>query len=126
MSGRSALWLMLALILSAPIVVTAAATENLQVTELRMENVPLYEKRESGKFEKVDVAKKASFKGPWIVTNTDGQKLEVTVEGKVYWVPIYSVQTNKPFRVPAECGAVVTHSATKYGAVRGLGEECAK
>lgn len=126
MSGRSAFLATLAIILASPMVITAAATETLQVTELRMENVPLYEKRESGKFEKVDVAKKVSFKGPWTVNNTDGQKFEVTVEGKTYWVPIYAVQTNKPFRVPAECGAVVTHSATKYGAVRGLGEECTK
>jgi hypothetical protein len=93
-----------------------------RVVKLRIDNVALYD-QPNGK--KVGEYRRGEFKGPWpVVARSDKGFLQVQVDGSTYWVRSYAVETDVPFRVPADCGAVVAANQPKVGATRGVGEEC--
>jgi hypothetical protein len=95
-----------------------------RVVKLRIDNVALYDEP-NGK--KVRDYARGQFKDPWpVVGRSDKGFLQVQVEGGRYWVRGYAVETDVPFRVGADCDAVVAARQPKVGATRGVGEECKK
>ena len=103
---------------------SARAEDAVQVTKLRTPKVALYDKPNGAK---VLEATGDSFKGPWPVLGSSPEGfLQVDVAGKHYWVRAYAVETNRPIRTSADCGAVVASRQPKAGATRGIGEECKK
>ena len=100
----------------------AVADDPIKVTRLRTSKVSLYDKPNGTKALEFS---RDQFKGPWLVTQTSAEGfLQVDVEGKMYWVRPYAVETDKPVRANAECGAVIASREPKAAATRGLGEEC--
>jgi hypothetical protein len=100
----------------------------LQVTKLRTEKIGLYDCKDGTK--KADFARK-DFQGSWPVLQdqsvvASSGLLPVSVGGQPYCVKAYTVETNKPMAVSAECGAMVAAAQPKSAATRGLGEECQK
>ncbi len=105
---------------------SAVGAGELQVTKLRTEKIGLYDCKDGTK--KGDFARK-DFQGSWqVLQNTSvvpsSGLLPVSIGGQPYCVKAYTVETNKPMAVSAECGAVVAAAQPKSAATRGLGEEC--
>jgi hypothetical protein len=95
-----------------------------RVVKLRIDNVALCDKP-NGK--DCRPYARGQFKDPWpVVGRSDEGFLQVQVEGATYWVRGYAVETDTPFRVGADCDAVVASRQPKVGATRGIGEECKK
>lgn len=65
------------------------------------------------------------FTDPWPVLDQSPQGfLQVQVGSEKVWVRTYAVETNVPFRINADCDAVVAAKQPRVGATRGIGEEC--
>jgi hypothetical protein len=102
----------------------AEAQEATQVVKLRTATVALFDKPNGAKV--VDYPRD-KFRDPWpIVGSSPEGLLQVQVDGDRYWVRPYAVETNRPVRANAECGAVVASNQPRAAATRGLGEECKK
>ncbi len=103
---------------------TPAAQGPARVVKLRIDNVALYDAPNGKKLREYP---RGQFKDPWpVVGRSDKGFLQVQVEGGRYWVRGYAVETDVPFRVGADCDAVVAAHQPKVGATRGVGEECKK
>jgi hypothetical protein len=95
-----------------------------RVVKLRIDNVALCD-QPNGK--NCRAYARGQFKDPWPVVGQSPQGfLQVQVDGAKYWVRGYAVETDAPFRVGADCDAVVAARQPKVGATRGVGEECKK
>lgn len=95
-----------------------------RVVKLRVDNVALYDEPNGKKLREYA---RGQFKDPWpVVGRSDKGFLQVQVEGGKYWVRGYAVETDVPFRVGADCDAVVAAKQPRVGATRGVGEECKK
>jgi hypothetical protein len=125
--GRRSRTLLASVVIASFMLVAATSTgaqEAVQVTKLRTPKVALYDKPNGAKVLDYGGDK---FKGPWPVLGSSPEGfLHVEVEGKRYWVRAYAVETNRPIRTSADCGAVVASRQPKAGATRGIGEECQK
>ena len=108
----------------APARAQTPAAQPARVVKLRVDSVALYDEP-NGK--KVGDYKRGDFSGPWpILARSDKGFLQVQVGADKYWVRGYAVETDVPFRVGADCDAVVAARQPKVGATRGVGEECKK
>jgi len=95
-----------------------------KVVKLRVDTVALYD-QPNGK--KVREYPRGQFGDPWpVVGRSDKGFLQVQVDGARYWVRGYAVETDTPFRIGADCDAVVASRQPKAGVTRGIGEECKK
>lgn len=96
-----------------------------RVVKLRVDNVALYDNPNGAK---VRDYPRAQFKDPWPVLKGDAKGfLQVRVDGATYWVRGYAVQTDVPFTIDADCGAVVSSRSSNQhnvAATRGIGDEC--
>lgn len=102
----------------------AAAATPARVVKLRVDNVALYD-APNGK--KVLDYPRGKFTPPWpVVGHSDKGFLQVKVDGVTYWVRAYAVETDVPFRIGADCDAVVASREPRAGVTRGIGEECKK
>ena len=103
----------------------APASAPARVVSLRVEKVALYDKPNGAK---VGEYLRGQFKDPWPVLQSDAKGfLQVRVDGTTYWVRGYAVQTDVPFTIDADCGAVVSSRASNQhnvAATRGIGDEC--
>jgi hypothetical protein len=111
---------------SVPIPVRAQtpALSNPRVVKLRIDNVSLCTEPNGKSCEPFP---RGQFKDPWPVLGQSPQGfLQVQVGGKKVWVRTYAVETDIPFRINADCDAVVAAKQPKVGATRGVGEECKK
>jgi hypothetical protein len=105
---------------------SAASAADLEVTALRTDPVRLYncEKPtdEPRNFPKKD------FKGPWkaaVVPTAPAGFLQVLVGDTPYCVRAYSVQTNRPIPITAECERTrQAREEQKIAATRNVGEGC--
>jgi len=96
-----------------------------QVKGLRTPKVALYSCADSSKKEKE--VSKAEFSGPWPVDPDEkvaAGLLPVKVNGTVYCVRLYAVETDNPVKATSECGALVAANQPGMGATRGVGNEC--
>jgi len=103
------------------------AEPEMKVVKLRIDKVALYDCKDGTK--KLEYARK-DFRSPWKVIAKSSVSpppgfLRVEVDGQLYCVRAYVVETDKPVPTSAECdpGAV---SSPRIGASRGVGEVCAK
>jgi hypothetical protein len=113
-------------LLGASVIPTPAQTPPAQsparVIKLRVENVTLCD-QPNGKTCRPYA--RGQFKDPWPVVGQSEQGfLPVQVDGAKVWVRGYAVETDVPFRINADCDAVVASRQPKVGATRGIGEEC--
>jgi len=115
----------LTLVGSAPIALHAQtpALNNARVIKLRIDKVALCDAPNSKNCEPFS---RSDFKDPWPVLAQSPQGfLQVQLgSGKRAWVRTYAVETDVPFRINADCDAVVAAHQPKAGATRGVGEEC--
>jgi len=103
---------------------SASAQGPAKVVKLRVDNVTLYD-QPNGK--QVDKYPRGRFTQPWpVVGRSDKGFLQVQIDGATYWVRGYAVETDTPFRIGADCDAVVASRQPKAGVTRGIGEECKK
>jgi hypothetical protein len=102
----------------------AASPGPAKVVKLRVDKVALYDEP-NGK--KVLDYPRGEFTQPWpVIGRSDKGFLQVEVKGSKYWVRGYAVETDTPFRIGADCDAVVASRQPKAGVTRGIGEECKK
>lgn len=111
---------------ASPIAVRAQAPTQVplpgRVVKLRLENVSLCKKPDGTDCKPYP---RAQFKDPWPVLDHSPQGLlQVQVGADKVWVRGYAVETDIPFRIPPDCGAVVAAKQPRVGATRGIGEEC--
>ena len=93
-----------------------------RVVKLRIDNVALCDAPNSKNCEPFY---RKDCREPWQVLDQSPQGfLQVQLaNGKRVWVRTYAVETDIPFRINPDCGAVVA-AKPKMGATRGIGEEC--
>jgi len=116
----------LALLCASPVAVRAQTPTKTptpgRVVKLRLENVSLC-KLPNGT--DCTTYSRAQFKDPWPILGHSPQGLlQVQVGDAKLWVRGYAVETDVPFRIDADCGAVVASRQPRVGATRGVGEEC--
>jgi len=120
-SGLALAWLC-ASVVAAPAQTPGKAHALGRVVKLRIENVSLCEQPNGTKCQPYP---RTQFKDPWPVLDRSPQGLlQVQVGERKVWVRGYAVETDVPFRVEADCGAVVASKQPRVGATRGVGEEC--
>lgn len=106
----------------AVLVVAGPLAAEDQVVKLRTARVTLYD-QPNGKA--VQEFPRDRFTQPWPIRDRSPEGfLQVEVDGRRYWVRPYAVETSRPVRANAECGAVVAGAQPKSGATRAIGEEC--
>jgi len=117
--------LTLAFVGSAPIALhgQTPGLNNARVVKLRIKEVALCDAPNSTNCVPFS---RSNFNDPWpVLSQSPLGFLEVQLDnGKRAWVRTYAVETDIPFRIPADCGAVVAARQPKVGATRGVGEEC--
>jgi hypothetical protein len=114
-----------ALFLVAPS--ASLAEPEVKVMKLRIDKVGLYDCKDGTK--KLEYARK-DFRAPWKVVPKSSVSpppgfIQVEVDGQLYCVKAYAVETDKPIATSAEC-APGTVSSPRTGASRGLGEVCSQ
>ena len=111
---------------AAPARAQPGAPSPTKVKALRVDNVMLYVKPNGEKArEYPNGYPRAQFTPPWPIVGTDPTGfLQVQIGDKKFWVRGYAVETDTPFRVNADCKAVVGSRQPKAGVTRGIGEEC--
>ena len=109
------------LLVSAAVVRAGDAAE---VRKLRVDKVPLYDRPNGTKTAEIT---RDTFRGPWpIVGKSPEGFLQVNVDGSLYWIRPYAVETDEPVRTSVDCGGTVASREPKSGATRGVGQECRK
>ena len=117
-----ALALLCASVIAVPAQTPTKAQALGRVVKLRIENVALCEQPNGTKCQPYS---RGQFKDPWPVLDRSPQGLlQVQVGDRKVWVRGYAVETDVPFRINADCGAVVASRQPRVGATRGVGEEC--
>jgi len=94
-----------------------------KVVSLRLSSVTVY-KAPNG--EKVRDYPGGKLDPGWPVVGHDGGFLKVQIGSETLWVRKYAVDTDIPFRVPADCGATFAEKQPKAGVTRGIGDACKK
>jgi hypothetical protein len=125
-------------VIAVLLVLTVGSAAADDVTRLRMNKVTLYvctedderklEKAAPGqpefaKKQRDEVRTDAPLKWPILAGPSKAGRLTVQVDGELYCVRAYAVQTNVTINAGADCATMVAAAQPRSGATRGLGND---